>query len=58
MASGGYKVLQAVGVVGSNKRQVQIDYIKKVLHNLEYQVVLPKTDYYLDLAQPENQQKM
>ena len=51
-------MLQAVGVVGSNKRQVQINYIKKVLHNLEYQVVLPKTDYYLDLAQPENQQKM
>lgn len=56
LASGGYKVLQAVGVVGTNKRQIQLDYIKKVLHNLEYQVILPKSEYYLDLAQSDEKE--
>jgi len=37
-------------MIGNNKRTVQIDYIKKVLHSLEYQAMLPQGEYYFDLA--------
>ena len=37
-------------MIGTNKRLVQIDYLKKVLHNLEYQAMLPQGECYIDLA--------
>ena len=37
VASGGKTLLQNLGVYGSNKRTIQIDYLKKVLYGLESQ---------------------
>ena len=37
-------------MIGSNKRTVQIDYLKKVLHSLEHQAQLPQGEYYYDLG--------
>jgi len=37
-------------MMSTNKRLVQIDYLKKVLHSLEHQAMLPQGEYYLDLA--------
>ena len=50
VTSGGMQLLQGLGMIGSNKKTVQIDYIKKVLHTLEYQGPLPQGEYYYDLG--------
>ena len=49
VTSGGKSLLQTIGVLGSNKRIVQIEYLKKVLHSLEHQAMLPQGEFYLDL---------
>jgi hypothetical protein len=36
VTSGGKSLLQNLGMMSTNKRLVQIDYLKKVLHGLEY----------------------
>ena len=37
-------------MIGNNKRLVQVDYLKKVIHGLEHQAMLPQGEHYLDLA--------
>lgn len=37
-------------MIGSNKRTIQIDYLKKVLYALEHQALLPQGEYYYDLS--------
>mmetsp|Transcript_4051 Transcript_4051/g.4940 ORF Transcript_4051/g.4940 Transcript_4051/m.4940 type:complete len:109 (+) Transcript_4051:164-490(+) len=45
-------------MIGSNKRTIQVDYLKKVLHSLEYQAVLPQGESYFDLATRQSYQQL
>ena len=50
VTSGGKQLLEGLGMIGSNKRTIQIDYLKKVLQQLEHQALLPQGEFYYDLG--------
>ena len=42
--------LQNLGVIDNNKRNKQMNEVKKVLSSLTYQQILPQGQHYLDLG--------